>query len=359
MRKATILLLCLFAVLTSQAQDSREQASNFDKKADTQAKKLKDRTFRDSITYYRLVVDVVNYSLQCDEQDRKPNRKGEVKPRYEKDNRTRLNTYRPQLIDAGLHFTRQRLRDEGIAAWKLYLKTAVNPLMAQEEDESGIAAYYIAQAELANRSYRAADRFADIALKYDETALQAAEVKAQCMSATMVNDEDSVRYLAVLTKLYQTNPTNQEYFAWIMQFYSHPSRKHNLAQFVDQQLEDNPGSYVPWVLKGEIAMNAKRWDEAIQAYQQADELNPELIPIIYNIGVCMNNRVLEMQETKKGTKAEAESLLAQSRNYLERVRVKDPHQKQVQWVGPLYMAYKLLGDKIHAEELEPIVNKFK
>lgn len=345
--------------LTLWAQDAREQASQFNKQADAKTSQLAHRTYRDSIVYFRTVADVVSLSLQCDEKDRMPNRKGEVKPKYEKDNHRRLTTYRPQLIDAGIHFVREHLRDEGIAAWKLYLKVAVNPLTKDQPDESGIAAYYIAQTELVNRSYKAADRYADIALRYDETAQQAAEVKAQCMAAQMTSDEDSVRYLAVLTQLYKTDPTNQEYFSWIMQFYSHPSKKHNLANFVDQQLEENPNSYVPWVLKGEIAMNAKRWEEAIDAYQQADQLQPDLLPIIYNIGVSMNNRVVEMQQTRTGSKAEADKLLAQSRNYLEQVRVKDPKQNKVQWVAPLYMVYTLLGDRIHAEELEPIVRGFK
>lgn len=359
MLKQISLLLLFLVSVTAYAQDYRAQAADFDRKAETQVKKLEARSTRDSIVYFRWVTDVVNYSLKCDEMDRKPNQKGQVKMKFEKDNQQRLATYRPLLIDAGLYYAHDGLRDEGIAAWKLYLKTSLSPLLKDETDESGIAAYYIAQAELANHSYKAADRFADIAMKYDETAQQAAEVKAQCMSATMVNDEDSVKYLSVLTKLYQSDPTNPDYFAWIMQFYSQPSKKYTLDQFVDQQLEATPDSYVPWVLKGEIAMNAKRWEEAIEAYQQADQLKPDLVPVIYNIGVSMNNRVVEMQQTRTGTKAEAESLLAQARNYLERVRVKDPRQKLVKWASPLYMAYKLLGDKAHADELEPVVRGFK
>lgn len=359
MRNTILTILMALLSLSTWAQNSSKQAAQLNKQAESKAEQLERLAFRDSVSFYRTVVEVVTLSLQCDEQDRIPNRKGAVKPKFTTGNTDRLAHCRPLLIDAGLMFVREKMRDEGIAAWQLYLKSTLSPLVKNQADESGIAAYYIAQAELQNRSYKAADRYADIAIRYDETAQHAAEIKAQCMSATMKNQTDSVRYLTVLTQLYKTAPTNQEYFSWIMQFYSHPSKTHNLANFVDQQLEENPGSYVPWVLKGEIAMNAKRWEEAIQAYQQADELKPELVPIIYNIGVCMNNRVVEMQQNHEGTKADMESLLAQSRNYLERVRVKDPQQKQVQWVTPLYMVYTLLGDRVHAEELEPIVNKFK
>lgn len=359
MQHPFLILLLLCASLTATAQDAREQAAQQNKKAETTTKKIENHTVSDSVVYYRGVVDIVNTTLQCDEQDRQPNRKGDVKARYEKANHERLTTYTPQLIDAGLLFSRKKLADEALSAWRLYLKAARHRLIAGLPDESGIAAYYAAQAELSRRSYKAADRFADIALRYDETAQHGAEIKAQCMAATMTTYEDSTRYLAVLTQLYKTAPTNPEYFAWIMKFYSHPSAKHNLTNFIDQQLDESPDSYVPWVLKAEVAMSAKRWDEAIEAYRQADALSHDMVPIIYNIGVCLNNKVMEMQETKTGTKAEAEALLVQSRNYLERVRAKDPNQKQVKWVGPLYLAYTLLGDKIHADELEPIVKGFK
>ena len=43
-------------------------------------------------------------------------------------------------------------------------------------------------------------------------------------------------------------------------------------------------------------MQAGRWDEAIEAYKVADELSPNLIPVAFNIGVCLNMRGLEIKE---------------------------------------------------------------
>ena len=42
------------------------------------------------------------------------------------------------------------------------------------------------------------------------------------------------------------------YFAWIMQFYEHPTPQHNIDQFIDSELEQNPHSVTPWILKGEV-----------------------------------------------------------------------------------------------------------
>ena len=92
-------------------------------------------------------------------------------------------------------------------------------------------------------------------------------MKAQCMHDKMKNAEDSIRYLSVLQQLYRTEPTNEKYFSWIMKFYQNPTRKFNIEDFIDRILEENTNSAVPWILKGEIAMHAERWEEAIDAYK--------------------------------------------------------------------------------------------
>ena len=187
------------------------------------------------------------------------------------------------------------------------------------------------------------------------------------MYARMITAQDSAKYLAVITRLYETEPTNETYFAWLMKFYSRPSQRHKLEYFVDKELEHNPDNSIPWILKGEIAMQAQLWDEAIDAYKHSDEIIPGEVPVIYNIGVCLNNKALEMSEDLKkqqGTlskedETKIKQVFAEARNYFERVRVKDPHRKKVDWVTPLYMVYTVLGEKIKLEELKPLVTGFK
>lgn len=363
--------------VTAQVPNYRKEADKYNQRSQGIVYQMESHVASDSVRYYRNVMDVVDYSLKCDENDRKPNRKGVVKTKYENENRNRLTYYRPLLIDAGLFFMKNHYPLDGIDSWKLYLKTSQNPLLSTvaDEDESALAAFYIAQYKLEQHDYEQADQFATMALADESTAQSAAEIKAECMHARMVNEEDSLRYLAVLEKLYNSDPSNDTYFAWLMRFYKRQSSRFNLENFVDKQLMDNPDSPVPWILKGEIAMHAKRWHEAVDAYQHADEYDPTRIPVIYNIGVCLVNEAVDIYqgndtESVYGGETIANrddedkmervnNLYAQARNYLERVREKDPHRKTVDWVKTLYNIYVILGDKIKAEELEPVVNKFK
>ena len=152
-----------------------------------------------------------------------------------------------------------------------------------------------------------------------------------------------------------------------MKFYQHPTPKFNIEDFIDRMLEENTNSVIPWILKGEIAMHAERWEEAIDAYKHADEIDPSSIPVAYNIGVCLNTIGLSTREDvierrkKKENVSDNEYMkyFSEARIYLERVRAKDPRRNRVDWVGPLHLDYTILNDKIKAEELEPLLTNFK
>ena len=369
MRRLLILFFCvLFCIQIVEAQDMHKQADSFNRLARNAFSKIEKQSDRDSITIFKTVVDGVEYSLKCDEFDRMPNRKGKILPEYEEENKKRLSILHPMLIDAGKYFYKKSyLKQEGIDALKLYLETRKSPLVKDNIDESGVAAYYLAYFYLKSRNLKMANEYADIAMQYDESAQASAEIKAQCMHDQMVNAEDSLRYLSVIQRLYRSDPTNETYFSWIMKFYQNPTPRFNLEDFVDDCLENNTNSIVPWILKGEIAMRAERWEEAIDAYRQADEIDPSNIPVAYNIGVCLNSLGMVLRDSvlakrKKGENVsdnEFMTVFAEARTYLERVRAKDPRRNKVDWVAPLYLTYTILNDKIKAEELEPLVTKYQ
>lgn len=359
-----ITLLAIPLIAGAQMQNARREADKMSRRAEGIFYEVQNQSASDSIRYFRNIMDVVDYSLKSDEYDRQPDNKGMVKLRHESENHKYLKALRPLLIDAGLYLTSHRYRQDGINAWKLYLKASECPLLKNDEstDETGIAAFYIAQAELYARNYKAADRYADIALKDDDIAQDAAEIKARCMHDTMVNHDDSVKYLAVLAALYRTDPQNNKYFAWIMQFYSHNDPNFNLENFIDEQLQHFPNSSTPWLLKGETAMHAKRWEEAADAYKHADNIDHTQIPIIYNIGVCLMNWGIELENSKtkansKAIEKQTDKLFADSRKYLEQVKGLDPHREKVDWVTPLYQVYVIQGENDKADELKPLVKK--
>ena len=146
MRRLLTLFLCaLFCIQIVEAQDMHKQAESFNRLARNAFSKIEKQSDRDSITIFKTVVDGVEYSLKCDEFDRMPNRKGKILPEYEEENKKRLAILHPMLIDAGKYFYKKSyLKQEGIDALKLYLETRKSPLVKDNIDESGVAAYYLA-----------------------------------------------------------------------------------------------------------------------------------------------------------------------------------------------------------------------
>lgn len=366
MRKVLSAFILLLLSLTVSAQDVnyRKEAERMSQRAQYIYYEIQNQSASDSVRYFRNIMDCVDYSLKSDENDRKPDGKGVVKLRHDEDNHKRLSTLRPLLIDAGLYLSSHHYRQDGEIAWKLYLKASESPLLKDEkgDDETSLAAFYIAQAELLARNYKSADRFADIAMKDDDIAQDAAEIKARCMHDQMVNHEDSVKYLSVLSALYRSDPSNGTYFAWLMQFYGHDNRSFKLENFIDNQLQHYPNSPIPWILKGETAMHAKRWEEAADAYKHADNLDPKRVPVVYNIGVCLMDLAIDIgnsstKETEWDNKKKTDALLAEARGYFERVKTMDPHREQVDWVTPLYRVYMMTGKTDKAEELKELVRK--
>lgn len=373
----TILLLChAFLLSAQQSSDTKQAAQNLNQRAEAVMKQLAGRDLRDSVARCKAIVSAVNYSLQCDEYDRMPQRNGQVKTRFVNQNRRRLLALHEQLLYAGDYLLAHHQEEAAREAYVVYMNAAENRLLSDQPDNSGLAAHALAQIALDKRNYKQADRYANMALAYDNSAQFAAEIKAQCMRAQMITPQDSAKYLAVINKLYETDPNNDKYFAWIMQFYDRPQQRHKLEYFVDQELENNPNSIVPWILKGEIAMKAERWDEAIEAYQHADEIDPGNVAVAFNAGVSLTNKAVELDKqrrehaqmllqgnnaasaTMQADEQQIKQLFTEARTYLERVKGRDPKRKRVDWVKPLYLVYSVLGDKVKATDLEPIVNGF-
>ena len=119
--------------------------------------------------------------------------------------------------------------------------------------------------------------------------------EVQRLRGKLVSSQDSTTYISSLRQLYEHDPYNEQFFAWILDFYDHPKQRYQFEEFVDEQLEDQPHSTMPWLLKGEIAMHAKRWEEAADAYKTANAIDPNSLPTIYNVGLCLSNHAIDIQ----------------------------------------------------------------
>ena len=130
----------------------------------------------------------------------------------------------------------------------------------------------------------------------------------------------------------------------------------------------NAENKMAWALRGEALMNARDWDPAVEAYKKALEIDPTFIQCVFNAGVCLNGKAIDLKDkladknTGGLTKANADkvkAILHDAREFLERAKELDPDREKVNWAYPLYQIYYSIGDKAKSDEMEKLVNAGK
>lgn len=305
-------------------------------------------------------VAAINYALVCDEYDNQPNEKGKVKPKYHASNISRLASVRNDLLSIGE--AQFNARDFGTAGktFGLYVDTSDAFVTGGHAADPayGQIAYYASLGYYNAGDYAAAAKYAAIAQCEESVAEDALNVQIMSMKAQVSTPEDSVKYLAQVQTLYDADPTNERFFSLIYEYYSGAGDEAKKNEIIEKQLQINPQSVMAWALKGESAMGASNWDEAITAYKKSLDIDPEFIQVRLNLAVCQNNKAISIKEANNGQMTdEANAFVNESIGNLTIVREKDPNQETVRWAYILYQAYYLVGNEAGMAEVEPLVNQ--
>lgn len=307
---------------------------------------------------YQTASEILALALRCDSVDVKEN----GTPRFREKNFERTYQLIPVLLEAASSCERRHQPLKAIRYGKLYLQCVSSDLYPAQGVHKGIAAYHISRLAFEGHDYPTADHYADLALQDDSAAAGAAEIKLQCMQATMQSKSDSTRFLLAALELHAKAPDNPLYGALLMQFFSTPGHEKELTQYARDEVRRVPTSIRAWLLKAETEMRRKAWDEAIASYLKALELNDSVPEACLNIGLCYGSKAMQLNDSLKDEKGHlkrdeakrVKDVLADARAYLEKARQLDPERNRVDWAKPLYQVYYALKDK-QAEELKGLL----
>ena len=184
----------------------------------------------------------------------------------------------------------------------------------------------------------------------------------------MKTKEDSLAYVAMVKNLHKENPEEERYFNLLMEYYTRANDMKALSDWADEEIAINAENKMAWALRGEALMNARDWDPAVEAYKKALEIDPTFIQCVFNAGVCLNGKAIDLKDkladknTGGLTKANADkvkAILHDAREFLERAKELDPDREKVNWAYPLYQIYYSIGDKAKSDEMEKLVNAGK
>ena len=336
------------------------------------AKVKKTGAAYDTLGMHNAAVEAIKAAIKCDEFDRQPNEKGKVKIRFRKDAQAKLANTRLSLINAGLFFYNHKDLDKAVSTWATYLDSAEDPLfegmnLMQDQYRSEIA-YYAGLAAYQKKDYASAEKYANIAAQDPAKAEDANEILLFSKKENLKTPADSAAYVAMVKDLHKQKPDEKRYFNLLMDYYTHAKNMPALKAWAEEEIALNAENSMAWALKGEVQMNDREWDNAVESYKKAIEIDPTFVQCLFNAGVCLNSKAIDLKDQladkKTGglTKENADKvkvILNESLTFLERAKEIDPNREKVNWAYPLYQIYYSLGDTAKSNEMEKLVNAGK
>lgn len=323
---------------------------------------------QDTAKMHGAMVAALEAAMQCDKYDCQPNEKGKVKLRFRQTNGPKFQLSRPYVISAGQYEYGKGNVEQAVKAWKLYIDCANDSLFAgldmSNDPYRPDVCYFIGLASYNLKDYPTAIKYANMAAEDSSRVKDAKEIVLFAQRDGAKTKEDSLAYLETVKQFHAMMPDEPRYFNMLMDYYSKPGHQEEMKAWVEEEIARDPNNKMAWALKGEAEMNASQWDDAVASYAKAAELDPSFVQVIFNAGVCLNQKAIEMKDkladkntggltTENANKVK--EVLAEALVYLERAKEIDPDRKSVNWAYPLYQIYYNLGDTEKSSEMEKLL----
>ncbi len=345
----------------------------YKKFADIQAKKLENQVKKtdeavDEAGMNAAIIKALEAAMKCDEFDNMPNEKGKVKPKFRSENQKIYQNARLNTINAGQFEYNKKNYGEAFKAFAIYVDSNESPLftgidMSKDQYKYEVA-YFASLSAYQNKDFANVVKYAQIAAQDSAKAKDATEIMVFSKRETMKTKQDTLEYIDMLKKASAQFPNDNRYSAWIGDYYLQSGSADDLLKWADAEIAKNSDNKFAHTYKGEALRLQSKWDEAVECYKKAFEIDPTYLAAAYQAGVTLNSKAIELKDKladkKTGmlTTANADkvkAILNEAKGYLEQVREKDPNHEQVNWVYALYQIYYSLGDTAKANELEQML----
>ena len=304
---------------------------------------------------------------ECDKYDTQPNEKGKVKIRFRKNNAPRYLNERHLMYNIGAMCYNNHDTKGAVKAWESYIGTGASTVY----DDSKLApdtliadaAYNAAYLSYLDKDYNTALQLANKALTYPGKEEGTTDLILYTMKDMSKNHADSLAYLARLKEAHNANPNRDLYFNLLQDYYARSNDTEAMMKWAEEETKINANNKMAWALLGEAKMNSEKWDEAIESFKKAIELDPNWVPVVFNTGICYNSKAIVLNEQLMDKKTmrisnenaeKVKDVLREAKKYLERTKELDPNRESARWTYPLYRIYYSLDMKDKMAELEAI-----
>ena len=313
------------------------------------------------ISVYTPIVNALNDAVKCDEFDNQPNDKGKVAPKFRKKNADRLANFRAVLINAA---NETQDADQKLSLANAYINSSESPLFAEAlkagDPYIGYAQFFAAAAYYNKENWNKAVEYAEKALKCEDVKENAEQYLVSALTKNLKTKSDTLAYLKKLNDI-----NADKYMAQIASLYNQIGEKDLSNKILNDAIAKDPNNKMAYAIKGENAMNAKNWDDAIKNFKKTVEIDPEFTAVWFNLGVCASSKGFDLYEQLSNNgkisvenDAKVKESLKEAMGYYEMVREQDPNREKVSnWPYQLRMIYNALGEKDKAEEITKMLGE--
>ena len=310
---------------------------------------------------YTPIVNALNDAVKCDEFDNQPNDKGKVAPKFRKKNADRLANFRNVLINAANETTDP---DQKLSLANAYINSSESPLFAEVlkagDQYIGYAQFFAAAAYYNKENWNKAAEYAEKALKCEDVKDNAEQYLVSALTKNLKTKADTLAYLKKLNDI-----NAEKYMAQIASIYNQIGEKDLSNKILNDAIAKDPNNKMAYAIKGENAMNAKDWDEAIKNFRKTVEIDPDFTAVWFNLGVCASSKGFDLNEqlSENGrltaeNDAKVKDALKEAMGYYEKVRQQDPNREKVSnWPYQLRMIYNALGETDKANEISKMLGE--
>ena len=311
---------------------------------------------QDTAALFRLARRMFLDYQGLDTIDAAPDKKGRSRPSYRKANAAFLDTYRPNLYNAGIYFIRKNDYRQAYTMLESYLDCLRQPLFSQMNYErdtlNPTAAFWTVVC-----GYNLSDH--PMTLRYKDLALQDTarlENTLQYLAETYKAMGDTLGYEQSLRQGFQHAPQSAYFFPRIVDLYNATLHPDSAMAIVDRALAVNDTLEIFLYAKSNLLLNRGDYDACIAISDTLIARNDSLADAYYNAGVAYMNKAFVIDKGRVGAKQRKEmrKLYRQALPYMERYRALAPQEKD-RWAPALYTIYLKLNMGKEFEEIDRLL----
>jgi len=280
----------------------------------------------------------IENAIECNKYDQLPNAKGKVKPRYEK-NADRVWAVRTHLVNIG-QSEAQKGNDAGVLKyWGTFVDSGENPFFAAQNHEAekeylGQVAFFAGRYAYQAGDMARANRYFEVAKRDPQQKQDAINFQLYAMRQNLKSHEDSLAFINQLKAMYEADPENDVVLDGLNGMYESMKDKAAQTALLDGHLAKYPNSFTALADKGLMAMNENNAEEAAKWLRKASEAKPDNAVVWTYLGVCLNALAANAPDNAAGQKFFDEAIQA-----FDKAKQLDPDKHQANWGYNRYQAY--------------------